>query len=501
VIREEVEQFCALVVSRLGFCVDDHNIVPIDQVLRHRIRNAGCASAAAYFKRIQAPDFLEEEVREVAAEISVPESHFFRNPEHFRVLAELALPELVRMRMDARRLRILSAGCAAGEEPYSLAATIRASLPAADRWDIQIWGIDANRRLLEKAAQACYSGWALRNMPLEERKAYFRTQGRNHILREDLRPMVRFEERNLLTEDAAFWRPEFFDIIFCRNVMIYLTPGATQQVVRRLTHALAPGGFLFLSPSETLRGMTHDFHLRHTHDTFYYQRLFPGEVATRLSSSPHGIPSPRASRPPGERLPERDAESWLGAITESTGRIAALAERSKRQVMRKAPSAADVVQPPDSEGPRESPLDGVMELVRQEQFEEALGKLRAMPARAELDPDALLLKAVLLTSRADVAQAQVVCRQLLAIDELNAGAHYLMAVCEEHAGDRLCGGEARSERDVSGSYICHAAPAHGPSGQTNGRCIHCQERAWRGHGAAGTRRRRAHPALWRRLQS
>ena len=84
--------------------------------------------------------------------------------------------------------------------------------------------------------------------------------------------MVTFEERNLAVQDGACWEFEQYDFVFCRNVIMYLAPEAAQRAVARLTRVLAPSGFFFLSHAETLRGLSQEFHLRHTHDTFYYQK-------------------------------------------------------------------------------------------------------------------------------------------------------------------------------------------------------------------------------------
>ena len=131
--RQEVQQFCAAVVHGLGFGVDEHNIEQVDEVLRHRLRRTNCETAACYLRRLEDADFRQAEVREVAAELSVGETYFFRHPEHFRALAEVALPARVQARGQARQLRLLSAGCASGEEPYSLAATVRRAVPMLQR--------------------------------------------------------------------------------------------------------------------------------------------------------------------------------------------------------------------------------------------------------------------------------------------------------------------------------------------------------------------------------
>jgi chemotaxis protein methyltransferase CheR len=447
--REEIEQFCATVIARLGLRVDDHNAEQARQVLRHRLRRTNCDCVAAYLERFEDPLFAQEELGEAAAEFSVAETYFFRHPEQFLAMVETAIPERMRARESTRRLRVLSAGCASGEEPYSLAAAIRTALAGSNGWDVRIWGIDVNARLLKQAAHARYRPWSLRATTDQDRQLYFHREGQDHILDAELRSMVTFEERNLLDDDPSFWRPDYFDLIFCRNVMIYFTRAATAQAVGRLAHSLAPGGFLFLGPTETLRGITQEFHLRHTHGAFYYQRRYPGEITDRSIHFPGRADSPREVTPV-LTVPERHDESWVSAISQAADRIAALAERSDRHSRAiGAFGGSGVRQENLADVAGEHPLESARNLFRQERFEDALRELHALPSQSESDPDALLLRAVLLANTGQVTKAQEICRALLATDELNAGAHYLMAVCREHSGEV----EAATEHDQTAIYL------------------------------------------------
>src|SRR5258706_204364 len=126
--------------------------------------------------------------------------------------------------------------------------------------------------MVVKARAARYSRWSLRETSEEMRNRCFRKEGADFLLDKSFCRIVSFEERNLAVESGTDWCMEQFDIIFCGNVMMYLLADAVRAVVARLTRALAPAGFLFLSHAETLRGLSRDFHLRHTHDTFYYQK-------------------------------------------------------------------------------------------------------------------------------------------------------------------------------------------------------------------------------------
>jgi chemotaxis protein methyltransferase CheR len=246
--------------------------------------------------------------------------------------------------------------------------------------------------------------------------------------------LVTFEERNLIDEDALFWRAEAFDAVFCRNVLMYLTHDAMRAVAARVARSLRSGGFLFLGHAETLRGISQDFHLRHTHDTFYYQRRSDSTAVETpevvvLSPVPAWPHEPTVSLSAALGL---DDLSWMEAIARASERVATLTERTPEQ--RREPSTTET---PRIKLPRPTvDRSALLQMMREERFAEALGVLRSLPASSQTDPEALLLRAVLLTNAGNLGEAENACKQLLAIDELSAGAHYLTALCREHAGNR-----------------------------------------------------------------
>jgi chemotaxis protein methyltransferase CheR len=296
----EVERFRAFVTGWLGFGLEDEKFWSLSGLLLARLRERGC-DAETYLSGLE-KGASGQELRALAHELTINETSFFRNPEQMAAFAEVALPE--RLTASTGPLRILSAGCASGEETYSLAIIVR-SLAAHAARPIVITGIDADATVLKKAAAGRYSAWSLRQTPPGYRADFFRAAGREFALAETIRKMVNFEERNLLAADPAFWAPGAFDIIFCRNVIMYFTPQVARAVVARLAASLTPGGFLFLGLAETLRGLSEAFDLRHSHGTFYYQQR---------------------ARPPQARGPGIAAEpDFVAAIESAARRIQALA--------------------------------------------------------------------------------------------------------------------------------------------------------------------------------
>jgi chemotaxis protein methyltransferase CheR len=345
----------------------------------------------------------------------VPETYFFRNHEQFRVLTEVIIPERQRTPAVPKNLRFLSAGCASGEEPYSIAITAR-EVMTDPSWTVTIRAVDINPAVLARARRARYSAWALRETPADIQRKWFRADKRDMLLDDSVRGAVRFDERNLTLDDPDLWRPSAYDAVFCRNVLMYLSPEHAGAVVARITQSLAPGGYLFLGHAETLRGLSEDFHLRHTHGTFYYERkdAIGRSAVPSLAILP---PLPPVTTP----LPSFN-DAWVETIRAASERVEALipTPAATRPVVQL--SAA-------------SSLDLALDLLRQERFADALAHVRQLPTDAR-DPDALLLEAMLLAHSGSLAAAETTCQALLASDELNAGAHYVFALCREGVGDR-----------------------------------------------------------------
>jgi chemotaxis protein methyltransferase CheR len=426
----EIECFRGLVAERLGLHFEDSKLDFLADVLRQRMGETGCHQFSAYRNRISSLAGERSEIGALAEQLTVGETYFFRYSEHFQAFADVVLPSRIQARGGDRQLRILSAGCASGEEPYSVAILIRERFPELASWDIKILGFDLNSSVLEKAKRGRYSPWSLRETPENLQLKYFHGAGRDFELDKAVRSAVTFEERNLVEDDPLFWQSERFDAVLCRNVTMYFTMDVMRSVVRRIARSLAPGGFFFLGHAETLRAVSHEFHLRHTHETFYYQRRQSQETDC-------GMTLPLATTECGSsagRVPElvEPNDTWFSAIRLASERIANLTQdRSGMAVS----ASVSTISPNSNSRPGAWDRTVAIELLRREKFSEAMELLRALPAESKADPDTQLLFAVLLTNGGDLPEAEKVCARVLNLDELNAGAHYLMALCREHAGD------------------------------------------------------------------
>jgi chemotaxis protein methyltransferase CheR len=195
-----------------------------------------------------------DEVQHAVDALTTNFTQFLRDREHFEVTVSQALPKL--LKPNQRQFRVWSAACATGEEPYTLALYLESRFPVAERWDWRILATDISTRALEKAVHGVYPEDRLTELPREWLFKHFqRGQGEwaGHCrVKQHLRQRISFEHMNLL---QAPEQADAFEVIFCRNVMIYFDRPTQEQVIVRLSRSLRSGGYLFTGRSESLSGL------------------------------------------------------------------------------------------------------------------------------------------------------------------------------------------------------------------------------------------------------
>ncbi|MEO5958190.1 MAG: protein-glutamate O-methyltransferase CheR [Opitutaceae bacterium] len=254
--------------SRINLGPDKRQLVSAR--LGKRLRATNAPSVGEYCQLLQSSG-AEDEVIHLIDAISTNHTFFFREMAHFDFLRQKIIPEFaVRSRAERwNRLRVWSAACATGEEPYSIAITLAES---AAQWAWQIEATDISFRALEQAVAAIYDQESMNRLPPNAVRQHFQrgvgVQNGNCRVKAALRERVNFRQLNLLEGDVF---GEAFQVIFCRNVMIYFDRSTQEELVQRLTRRLVPGGYLFVGHSESLT------HLRHPLQTIQpaiYQKPF-----------------------------------------------------------------------------------------------------------------------------------------------------------------------------------------------------------------------------------
>ena len=219
--------------------------------LGHHIRKLGFSSFSDYCEYV-AHDASGDALRDFINRITTNKTSFFREPHHFEFLRTRLIPEI--RRRGRRELRIWSAGCSSGEEPYSIAITVEEALGKRHGWDVRILASDIDTEVLAQARTGIYPLAALEGMPVERRRAgflrgYGEFAGQAQV-REELRRRVEFRRINF--KEAGWGVHTRFDAIFCRNVIIYFERALQQQIVEGLARHLQPEGYFFSGHSENL---------------------------------------------------------------------------------------------------------------------------------------------------------------------------------------------------------------------------------------------------------
>ncbi|GAA2582230.1 protein-glutamate O-methyltransferase CheR [Winogradskya consettensis] len=379
----DVERFRAVLSAKLGWVFDPSDSPQLAQVLAKR---AGAArlDQAAYLAKLSGGGPWPAEMNALAEELTINETYFFRHGEQFRALQEAALPERIQDRSSQRVLRMLSVGCSSGEEAYTLAIVARELQPGPD-WIVSVLGLDASPTVLKRAAAARYSAWSLRETPDTIRQRWFHPRDGLYELDAGIRSTVQFRQYNVATEDVSLWRAEQYDVIFCRNLLMYLTPEVQAELVRRMTRSLATGGYLFLGHTDSLGSRPDGLEPMHTHRTFYYRR---STVSTMPPPAPAPMPPPRVEKRAETKEPARHSDAY----------------------------------------------DRALGLLRDERFADALTVIETDPPERP-EPRERLLHGVLLAQAGRLRDAETICRRLLDTDGLYADAHHQLAVCLEGAGD------------------------------------------------------------------
>lgn len=238
--------------ERLGLIFSPANKVDLERGILDRIGKVpGVESPGDYLLHLSGPRGREE-LEHLIPLLTVGETYFFRNSANFQALEHVILPRLIAEKAESRSLRIWSAGCSTGEEPYSIAILLDRLLPEREAWDITILATDLNRLSLEQARRGIYRAWSFRDVPPELIERSFTLEGGLYHLAPRVKAMVLFAPLNLVEESYPSFVTQTTnqDLILCRNVMIYFSPPINRLIIDRFHRSLRPGGYLIIGHAE-----------------------------------------------------------------------------------------------------------------------------------------------------------------------------------------------------------------------------------------------------------
>ena len=224
----------------------------------------------------------ERLARDVTEAMTTNESFFFRDSKPFDQFRDLVLPQLLEARSLRRSIRIWSAACSNGQEPYSLAMLLKERGAALAGWDIEIIATDLSQEVLAKAEEGLYSQFEVqRGLPINLLVKYFKQEEDGWRIDPEIRKMVTYKPFNLLDSFRALGR---FDVIFCRNVLIYFDQETKARVLNGMADIMSEDGFLYLGGAETVLGITERFQLMPSHRGIYGLAPAEGNPAVKAAS-------------------------------------------------------------------------------------------------------------------------------------------------------------------------------------------------------------------------
>lgn len=304
--REVFRRLARLVHRESGIRLTEAKRSLIVSRLSRRLRALGLSDFAEYCALVEAEAGAEERGRMISA-LTTNVTRFFREEHHFRQLRDEILPPLIAHARAGGRVRLWSAGCSTGEEPYSLAITLVERFPDAAAHDVRILASDIDPCVIETARRGRYPASSAAALPAELRRRYLmpcKDAPDQVELEGTLRALISFRELNLLSRWPFRGR---FDVIMCRNVVIYFDAPTQEMLWPRFAEALAPGGHLFIGHSERLTSSAASL-FRNTGVTAY-RRAGPEAPESRCAGAGQGD-TPKPARPsPGDVPPSRSGRT------------------------------------------------------------------------------------------------------------------------------------------------------------------------------------------------
>jgi chemotaxis protein methyltransferase CheR len=274
VTTDEFRRLCDFIYRRTGMVFSEAKRYYVERRVQERMSATGATSFTAYFARLHSG--FRGEVEQLVNAFTINETFFYREDYQLRCLTTDLLSHRVAAKKRGEPVHIWSVPCSTGEEPYSIAIWLLETWPEVDSYDIEIVASDIDTRVLEAARQGVFGKRALQRLPPDLIARYFvSVDDHNWRIIDELRQSVRFSPVNL-TDPAAMREHGRFDVIFCRNVLIYFDDASRRVAAENIYDSLLPGGYVCLGHTESMSRISPLFEVRRFADAIVYQRPVDG---------------------------------------------------------------------------------------------------------------------------------------------------------------------------------------------------------------------------------
>jgi chemotaxis protein methyltransferase CheR len=287
-----LHELSQMLSSQMGIHFAEERWRDIERGISTATRDFGFEDAKSCARWLLSSPLTRHQIEVLADHLTVGETYFFRDRQIFEILETHIFPDLIKQRIGSNQsLRVWSAGCASGEEPYSIAMLFRKIIPDIRSWNITVLGSDINPRFIRKAEQGIYTEWSFRDVPPLIKDLYFRekAKGRFEIL-PDIGRMVSFAYLNLVEDScpSLFNATNAMDVILLRNVLMYFSPDIQRKVIRKMHGSLVEGGWLIVSPSECANQLFPEFDaINISGFTFFRKDIARSDVAALTLTLPY----------------------------------------------------------------------------------------------------------------------------------------------------------------------------------------------------------------------
>ena len=391
--ENEFHSFRDLIAERAGIYFDPAKQESLKDNLLQRMADCGLSTFADYFNLLSSPAGTKE-FDHLLNLITIPETYFFRDRAQFRALERFVIPEIVKRKSyPGASLRIWSAGCSTGEEPYTIAMILAAGM--VDR-PIQILATDVSHHALKAAREGVYTGRSVRDMPQEYLNRFFTKKGDQYLLDRSIKQMVEFRYFNLVSEPYPLMEMSGWDTIFCRNVTIYFQAEATRKVIHNFYLSLREGGYFFAGYSESLRYISNEFNTVQMGGAFFYRKGVAQKKVRKRTRRISGLRKSKVSVPR-----KQNPKEGLGLNPDEIEQICSIAK----------------------------------ELLERGKPEQASEMLNPYLREATAPESVILLQAEIALNLGDLDQAAQLCEWIVERAPLSIAGHYLLGIIYRTEGD------------------------------------------------------------------
>ena len=253
--------FRDLIYDECGVRIGSEKRAFLESRLRRRMSALGVTTALEYYNVVRYSKTRMQEMPALLDIMMICETSFFRNQPQFDLFNDFVLPEIIsaKLRANSRLIRVWSAGCSTGQEPYSAVMALLERVPEPESWNLRVFASDLSFTALERAQSGVYSADQIRGLREPYMSKYFRRENGNYVVKDDLKRRIVFDYHNLKHDNGL----RSLDVVFCRNVMIYFDVEEQRRLITRFTNCLVPGGYLFIGHAESLQGLSQKFAMIH----------------------------------------------------------------------------------------------------------------------------------------------------------------------------------------------------------------------------------------------